>query len=188
MTFLELAEKVLGQAKGPMSATEMWELAVAKGYDKELHSNASGFPANTLSATLTRNSKNPQTIFDRTYRDGRHVEYSLKTHEPPPDGESDQGEDGLVHEPPGYKEADLHPYLTYFLHRNERFKVCTRTIEHRKGKKAKVVTEWLHPDMIGVFYCSRGWNPAVVERSKASGNPGVKLYAFELKLSLLPSA
>ena len=41
MTVLELAEKVLGQAKGPMSATEIWELAVAKGYDKELHSNTS---------------------------------------------------------------------------------------------------------------------------------------------------
>lgn len=36
MTFLELAQSVLKEEKKPLTATEIWNLAVEKGYDKKL--------------------------------------------------------------------------------------------------------------------------------------------------------
>jgi hypothetical protein len=36
MTFLELAKQVLKDEKRPLTATEIWTIAEAKGYDKKL--------------------------------------------------------------------------------------------------------------------------------------------------------
>ena len=38
LTFLELSKKVLEEEKRPLSAEEIWEIAQAKGYDKEVGS------------------------------------------------------------------------------------------------------------------------------------------------------
>lgn len=38
MTFLELAQLILKEEKKPLKATEIWNLAIEKGYNKELNS------------------------------------------------------------------------------------------------------------------------------------------------------
>lgn len=49
ITFGELAKKVLEEEKKPLSATDIWEIAKIKGYDKLLHSQGK---------TLSRQLKN----------------------------------------------------------------------------------------------------------------------------------
>ncbi len=48
LTFLELAEKVLKEEKRFLSSSEIWKVAVAKGYDSQLHSRRGKTPAATL--------------------------------------------------------------------------------------------------------------------------------------------
>ena len=49
LTFKELAKKILEEEKRPLTTSEIWEIAVKKGYDK-LCSNKGKTPDATLSA------------------------------------------------------------------------------------------------------------------------------------------
>ena len=51
LTYIELAKRILGEVKKPLSATEIWEVGKTKGYDKLLHSQGKT-PWATLGAQL----------------------------------------------------------------------------------------------------------------------------------------
>jgi hypothetical protein len=62
MTFVGLAEKVLTEAKRPLSPSEIWKLAVAQGYDSLLRTRKGKTPERTLySAIFTDARQNPET-------------------------------------------------------------------------------------------------------------------------------
>jgi len=66
ITFLQLAQKVLAEEKRPLSATEMWEVAQAKGYDKEVGTRGKT-PWATLGALLYVDVRdNSDTVFVTT--------------------------------------------------------------------------------------------------------------------------
>ena len=56
MTFLELAETVLREEKRAMTAIEIWNIAVTKGYDKQLNSKGKT-PWATLGAQIYVSSR-----------------------------------------------------------------------------------------------------------------------------------
>ncbi len=92
------------------------------------------------------------------------------------------GPDDLAPELYEYSEADLHPFLAYYS-RNF-FKAYCKTIRHNVSKK-KEFAEWVHPDVIGVYYAVEEWKPSILDLSAASGNnTAVRLYSFEIKKSL----
>ncbi|HPD32646.1 MAG TPA: hypothetical protein PLL20_21865, partial [Phycisphaerae bacterium] len=80
-----------------------------------------------------------------------------------------------------YTEADLHPFLAYYARLY--FKAYTKTIRHSTSNK-KSFGEWVHPDVIGVYYAVEDWTAEVLDLSAATGNPAVKLYSFEVKKGL----
>src|SRR5262249_44128468 len=63
------------------------------------------------------------------------------------------------------------------------FKASTKTIRHAAGNK-KEFGEWVHPDMVGVYYPVTDWKPEVVELNSATGTAALRLYSFEIKKSL----
>jgi hypothetical protein len=183
LTFLGLAEKILREEQRPMSPAEIWKAAQLKGYDKQIQSSGRT-PSQTLYGIIFLNVRNnPNAIF---YKIGeRPARYFLKelkgtikpdkleeaVHEPDTSTES-------IYE---YKEADLHPFLAYFASRN--FNAFTKTIHHNTSTK-KNFGEWVHPDMIGVYFPVKDWKPEVLDLSAQAGNTALKLYSFELKKAL----
>ena len=79
---------------------------------------------------------------------------------------------------PQYKERDLHKYLTYFVYTYK--KIYTKTIFHELSNK-KQHAEWLHPDMVGVYFAFERWEDDIVYFSKDLGNPNIKFFSFEIK-------
>lgn len=74
--FLQLAKAVLEEGGHPLTASDIWDLAVDKGYNKDLKSKGIT-PLNTLSSTLSTNSKKKDGIF--TASDSRPKQYSLSS-------------------------------------------------------------------------------------------------------------
>jgi hypothetical protein len=181
LTFLGLAEQILNEEKKPLSPSEIWKIAVAKGYDKQLETKGKTPDASLYSVIFTNTRDNPDTVFVKIGE--RPARYFLKDLVV---GTKDlekaiTAADDTAPELYEYAEADLHPFLAYYAHLY--FKAHTKTIRHTTSKK-KEFGEWVHPDVIAVYYAVEEWKPSVLHLSAATGNAAVKLYSFEIKKSL----
>jgi hypothetical protein len=76
MTFLGLAEKVLAEEKRPLSPSEIWKVAVGKGYDTMLRAKQGKTPASTLYSAIFTDARYPETIFVKV--GDRPARYYLK--------------------------------------------------------------------------------------------------------------
>lgn len=84
-----------------------------------------------------------------------------------------------------YKERDLHCLLSAFAFTNQHFKAYTKTIFHEYSTKtSKGKNEWLHPDMVGVYFPYRDYKTETLDIQTHLNISSIKLYSFELKISL----
>lgn len=185
MTFLELAEQVLKDEKRPLTATEIWTIAEAKGYDKKLNSEGKT-PWATLGAQIYVNAKdNPRTLFAQT--DSRPKKFYLKSQAKQIDLSDVETETVEVATTTikkkkfEYLEKDLHPLLTYFAYFHLR--CYTKTINHSHSPK-KEFGEWVHPDIVGCYFPFDEWKSEVYDLSSSISNTTIKLFSFELKREL----
>ena len=190
MTYHDLAEIVLRDSETPLTANEIWELAVQKGLDAKLTGQGKT-PWATLAARLyvivrdqpggrfATVGKRPK----RFYLTNKKYDISFE------DYEKGLIEDEVAIEPEpketqrqkSYLEKDLHPFLAHFAHYNLR--CYTKTLNHSTSSK-KEFGEWVHPDMVGCVFPIGEWENEVLDLSKAIGNVSVKLFSFELKREL----
>lgn len=183
MTFIELARKILEEEKRPLSAEEMWELALKKGYDEWINSKGKT-PTATLGAQIyvhMRDRKNSPFI----KMDVRPRRFFLNYLPNPQVGDDSSKPDNVktITSPkkPRYLELNLHPLLAYYA--QYYLKAYTRTIQHHKSDK-KEFGEWVHPDMVGCYFPIDEWKPEVIEFSATIGNISIKLFSFEIKRAL----
>jgi hypothetical protein len=181
LTFLALAEQILREERKPLSPSEIWKIAVAKGYDKRLESKGKTPDASLYSVIFTNTRDDPKSVFIKI--GDRPARYFLKELlSATKDLESAiTAADDSAPELYEYSEADLHQFLAYYA--RIYFKAYTKTIRHNTSKK-KEFGEWVHPDVIGVYYAVEDWKASVLDLSAATGNAAIKLYSFELKKSL----
>lgn len=181
MTFLELAERILKDIKKPLTSNEIWQLAVEKGYDKELKSDGKT-PWATLGAQMYVNAKDhPKSIFAQT--DSRPKRFYLKSQASQIDltAEVETVETKSKKKKFDFLEKDLHPYLAYYAYYY--LKSYTKTINHSQSSK-KEFGEWVHPDMVGCYFPFEEWKPEVYDLSSSIGNVSINLLSFELKREL----
>jgi hypothetical protein len=185
MTFLELAEQVLKDEKRALTATEIWTIAEAKGYDKKLNSEGKT-PWATLGAQIYVNAKdNPKTLFAQT--DSRPKKFYLKSQAAQIDLAEAETEvvevvkTAIKKKKFEYLEKDLHPLLTYFAYLHLR--CYTKTINHSLSPK-KEFGEWVHPDLVGCYFPFDEWKSEVYDLSSSLSNTTIKLFSFELKREL----
>jgi hypothetical protein len=170
---------VIEEDRSPLAPNEIWESAVAKGYEKELNTKGKT-PWNTLGAQLYVDVRdNPNSLFLVTdSRPKRFFLHSLV---------ADLGTKALQHEPATthpktqFQEKDLHPFLVYYGYYY--LKAFLKTIHHNKSGK-KQFGEWVHPDIVGCYFPFNDWKDEVVDVSSLMGNTAVKLFSFELKREL----
>jgi uncharacterized protein len=181
LTFLELAAKVLEEARRPLSPSEIWEVAVSKGYDSSLHSKGRT-PANTMYAAIFLDCRDrPESKFVKIgSRPARYYLKTLSNVEKPAELEK-----RAATTPPDLKksgtftEKQLHPFLAWFA--SYEFQAHVKTINHSASGKSEF-GQWLHPDVIGVYVPE--WQDNVRDLCNIIGNNGVKLFSFELKKKL----
>jgi hypothetical protein len=182
MTFLELAEKVLSEQKRPLSANEIWDLAIDKGYDTILNSEGKT-PWATLGALLYVNVKDkPNSPFAQT--ESRPKKFYLKSQAKQlnlSDTTIDEDSVEIKKKRIDFLEKDLHPYLTYYAYYH--LNCQTKTINHSQSTK-KEFGEWVHPDIVGCYFPLEDWKQEVYELSSSIGNISIRLLSFELKREL----
>ncbi len=184
LTFKELAQKVLEEEKRPLTVNEIWKIAVEKGYDK-LCGTKGKTPWLSVGAQIYVDIKdNPNTPFLKI--DSKPRKFFLK-HLISEDElrKIEKEEKGKIESPKDlkkYRERDLHPFLSYFAYTY--MQIFTKTIYHEKSNKKAKYSQWLHPDMVGVYFPIEEWTTEVIDFAKEIGSPSVVLYSFELKKNL----
>lgn len=181
MTFLELAELVIKEENKPLTSNEIWNIAVKKGYDKQLNSQGKT-PWATLGALIYVNAKdNPNSIFSKT--DSRPKRFYLKNMA----DKVDLYENIIPEEPItkkkkiDFREKELHKHLAFYAYY---YMQCyTKTINHSSSNK-KEFGEWVHPDMVGCYYRTQDWKKEVADFSNAIGIRSIVLHSFEIKREL----
>jgi len=71
--------------------------------------------------------------------------------------------------------------LTYYVYTYK--EIYTKTI-YQEASNKKQFTQWVHPDIVGVYFHIDKWENEVLEIAGYFGNPGLKLFSFELKKKL----
>ncbi|MBX6360158.1 MAG: hypothetical protein IRZ03_08770 [Acidobacterium ailaaui] len=183
MNFIELAEKIIREENRPLSQNEIWEFAKHKGYDKLVRSSGKT-PWRTIGARLYVDIRdNPNTRFVKLKF--KSTKFFLKELIKDKDNDYEKITIEASKEKTEvkfkYKERDLHKYLSYFVY-TYRF-IYTKTILHEESNR-KQYAQWLHPDMVGVYFPIEEWENEVIDISKEIGSIAIKLFSYEIKREL----
>jgi len=181
ITFLQLAKKVLSEEKRPLSASEIWKVAVEKAQDKLVGSTGKT-PWASLAALLyvdVRDNSDSEFISIGT----RPKKFFLKSLKEKIDINLIELDDSQIDIPHkfAYLEKDLHALMVFY--GGKYLKLYLQTIHHNKSNK-KEFGEWVHPDIVGCYYPFNDWEEDVVEVSNLLSSSAIKLYSFELKREL----
>ena len=182
MNFMQFAEKIIKEENKPLSPKEIWENGIEKGYDKQLNSTGKT-PWETISARIYVDIKdNQDTNFIKI--NTKPVRFFLKNMPQKFDVneiEKEQ-ESNIVKKEYSYTERDLHKFLSYYVYTYNNF-VYTKTIYHETSSKKKY-SQWIHPDIVGVYFTFEQWEPEIFDISKEIGNLAIRLFSYELKKEL----
>ena len=181
MKFLELAEKVIKEENKPLTPNEIWEIGVQKGYDK-LINTAGKTPWQTTGAVIYVDIRdNPNTVFIKLKL--KPTKFFLKALSQGYDITKIEKEQETItsKKETGYNERDLHKFLSYYVY-TYNF-IYTKTIFHESSSKKKYA-QWLHPDIVGVYFPLEQWEPEILDISKDVGNLAIRLFSYELKKEL----
>ncbi len=179
ITFLQLAEKVIKEEKRPLSPSEIWQIAQAKGYDKEVVTKGKT-PEATLGARLYVEVRdNPTSIFVAT--SSRPKRFVLRSLTNTVDDKILESQPVSIPKRQDYQEKDLHPFVVYYGFYY--LKAYLKTIHHNKSHKREF-GEWVHPDLVGCYFPFVDRETEVVEISSIMGDTAVRLFSFELKREL----
>lgn len=197
LTFLDLAEVVLGEATGPMTIEEIWKAAETAGHIARLRGQGKT-PAHTLGARLYLDVKRDNSRFTsvghRPARFELRKKGAAQVHAAPAGVVAAQNAPvaaGVPHAvapptkvtPAPIVERELHPVLVRCA--RDEFRAHCLTVYHEKSAKAQPKkNEWLHPDIVGFTLETDGWNPAAKEIAARFGSRAVSIYSFEVKRDL----
>lgn len=188
MTFLEVAEAVLKEAKTPLNHREMWERAKIMGLDKKVNSEGKT-PEVTMQALMYVNMKNksdspfyiaskrPTTFWLKSRKN--ELERINFNAEIPKSLSKNESKKDTFH------ERDLHPLLVKFLFESEKFDLYCKTIYHEKSLKGeKGKDKWNYPDIVGIHFPFDDYTKETLDLLKNLNKPNYKIYSFELKKSI----
>lgn len=188
--FLQFAKKVLEKSESPLIYQDIWKKGLEYGIEKEIDTTGKT-PWQTLGARLFVEVRdNPDSLFVKVGK--RPAKFYLKSKMNSLSTEViekiDQEDIAPVKkEKSVFTERELHPLLSYFAYTNTQFNrgkaILTKTIFHEKSKKDGL-SEWIHPDIVGVYIPIEDWNREIIELNSISNSNAITLIAFELKKSI----
>jgi hypothetical protein len=189
ITFWNIIEETLKRVNKPLSANEIWSNAIDLGITKGFESSGKT-PWSTIAAYLytdisrggesskfIQTSERPAQFFLRELRGKIDIEKV----------EAEKESEELKEEKKKRKfsERDLHPLLVAFANADTHFRGYLKTIFHENSKKSKKgMNEWLHPDLVGVYFPYKEFAKETLEIQRQLAVSSIKLFSFELKIKI----
>lgn len=183
MTYLEIAEKVLKEAKWPLTHYEIWEKAKNNKYEigsmnrQGLAGALTLIIANSKEPKIMRVSNYPKRFWLKERKNeliGKESELEQKIQE--------SQEKEIKSKEKGFCEDDLHPLLVNFVANDERFNLYCKTINANTSKNTKRgLNEWIHPDIVGIHFPFEDFDKNTLDLLQNLSSPSYKIYSFELK-------
>lgn len=176
-SFLDLAKEVLENSTGPLTVHEIWQSGEAQELISKVGTSGKT-PEKTLAAKLYVDIRdNEKSIFYQSSK--RPAKFYLQCKK-----DSIREDSRMINkaEKTSFSERDLHILLSSFVQMDSHFKCQTKTIYHEKSSKAvKGKNQWLHPDMVGVYYPFVDYSKQVLDLFAVVGENPYKMFSFELK-------
>jgi uncharacterized protein len=189
-TFWDIIERTIEKVGTPLSSKEIWDKANELGTVGDFTTNGKT-PWATISAyfytdinnngdnsIIIQTSERPAQFFLRRLVDKVDIQKAQKQKE------SEVAKKEKI-EIKKFHERDLHPILVSYAYGDSHFKANLKTIYHENSSKAmKGQNEWLHPDLVGVYFPFRDYKTETLEIQNHLSITSIKLFSFELKISL----
>lgn len=187
--FIDLAEDVLNDAPTPLGCKQIWSRAQVRQLDVRVGTRGRT-PWHNVRTAIDANidGGGDESKFVRIGQRPRRYFLRDRLHEITEESTAQSASGAVTTTTLPYLEKDLHPLLAYCSHNNgdlfDERQVCTKTIAHSKSH-SKGLREWLHPDMVGVYFPFDDMSPDVVKLSHSlNASEIVRLFSFELKRTI----
>jgi uncharacterized protein len=189
-TFWDIIERTIEKVATPLSAKEIWDKANELGTIGD-YITTGKTPWATIAAycytdinrggdtsMIIQTSERPAQFFLRKLGD----KIDIKKVQQQKDTEVAKKERVELKK---FIERDLHSVLVAYAYGDSHFKANLKTIYHENSSKStKGQNEWLHPDLVGVYFPFRDYKSETLEIQKNLSITSIKLFSFELKISL----
>lgn len=189
-TFWDVIEKTIEKVGTPLSAKEIWDKANEIGTIGDFVTNGKT-PWATIAAycyvdinnngddsIVIQTSERPAQFFLRKLATKIDLEKLQRLKD------SEQIKKDKI-EPKKFKERDLHPIVVSYASVDTHFKANLKTIYHENSNKTrKGQNEWLHPDLVGVYFPFKEYTSETREIQDYLKISSIKLFSFELKIDI----
>jgi hypothetical protein len=189
-TFWDVIEKTIEKVGTPLSAKEIWDKANELGTLGDF-STTGKTPWATIAAycyTDINNNAENSIVIQTSERPAQFFlrrlasQIDLQKIQKQKDTEIAKKEKIEVKK---FNERDLHSLLVAYAFGDSHFKANLKTVFHENSSKAtKGQNEWLHPDLVGVYFPFRDYKSETLEIQNHLSITSIKLFSFELKISL----
>ncbi len=187
-TFWDIIEQTIEEVGTPLSPKEIWEQANKIGTIGDFTTSGKT-PWATIGAycyTEIQRNGDKSTIIQTSERPAqfflRRLAYKidLEKLQKQKDAEITRKEKAEIKR---FHERDLHAMLVAYAYADPHFKANVKTIFHENSAKGtKGQNEWLHPDMVGVYFPFRDYKPETLDIQNHLSISSIKLFSFELKV------
>jgi hypothetical protein len=189
-TFWDVIEKTIEKVGTPLSAKEIWDKANELGTLGDFTTTGktpwatiaaycyTDINNNSENSTVIQTSERPAQFFLRRLAS----QIDLQKVQKQKDTEIAKKEKVEIKK---FNERDLHPLLVAYAFGDSHFKANLKTVFHENSSKAtKGQNEWLHPDLVGVYFPFRDYKSETLEIQNHLSITSIKLFSFELKVTL----
>lgn len=189
-TFWDLIERTIEKVGTPLSAKEIWEKANELDTIGDFTTTGKT-PWATIAAycyTAINSSGDNSIIIQTSERPAQFFLRKLAAKVDIQKVQKQKDTEVAKKEKPEIKkfnERNLHPILVAYAYGDSHFKANLKTIFHENSIKAtKGQNEWLHPDLVGVYFPFHDYKTETLEIQNHLSITSIKLFSFELKISL----
>jgi len=190
ITFWDIIERTLEAVKEPLSPKEIWEKAVDLNITNGFETTGKT-PWATIGAYIytdinrggensvfVQTSERPAQFYLRKLAKKLNIEKVIEQKA----AKAINIENNSVKT---FHERDLHSILTAYVNAHIHFKAFLKTIFHETSAKGtKGLNEWLHPDLVGVYFPFKDYKDEVLDIQTHLSISSIKIFSFEIKINL----
>lgn len=189
-TFWDIIERTIEKVGTPLSSKEIWDKANELGTIGD-YTTTGKTPWATIAAycyTDINNNGDSSMIIQTSERPAqfflRKLAHTIDLQKVQKQKDTEEAKKEKV-DTKKFNERDLHSVLVAYAYGDSHFKANLKTIYHENSSKAtKGQNEWLHPDLVGVYFPFRDYKSETLEIQNHLSITSIKLFSFELKISL----
>ena len=190
-TFWDIIEKTIEKVGKPLSAREIWDKANEIGTIGDFETTGKT-PWATIAAycyTDINNNGDESMIIQTSTRPAqfflRKLESQIDLNKVQKEKDAEIVKKEIAETKKKFNERDLHSILVSFAYGDTHFKANLKTIFHENSAKTtKGQNEWLHPDLVGVYFPFRNYKNETLEMQHHLSISSIKLFSFEMKITL----